>query len=200
MHQVAPIREVDYELSRESLEAFMLEQRQRQKDAIKQINGGWLRVRNGAYIGAAVVMTVDLLIAGTLTAISAIAIGLILLGMWAKAKAQAKLAEMGAGAPQPKWLIRRLLNKRIFKGREHMSGSVRFYADRVVVDQGGSHFESAYEGDKIDLIIQSPGYLQLLPIPIPELEDEIYYIPLQAIPESVELIAWLQGKDNFIVA
>ena len=93
-----------------------------------------------------------------------------------------------------------MIRKTIFKGAASLKGSARFYPDRFVLDQNGSHFESGYEDDKISLIALTPDYLQIIPVQRPDVADEVYFIPLAQVSQPEELLKFLGGKPNYVDA
>lgn len=203
MTDAVPISQADYDLPLEKLESHLLAQRQRAADVVNAATRTWTWVRHGAFLASIVIVAVEKLTTGKVganTAVFASVILLMALSFVAAAKTRRIIKGLGNGQPTPKWVLRRMIRKTIFKGADRLRGAARFYPDRFVLEQNGSHFESDYENDKIELIALTPDYLQIIPVQRKDVPDEVYFIPLAAVDQPEELLKFLGGKPNYVDA
>ena len=203
MTDAVPISQADYDLPLEKLESHLLAQRQRAADVVAAATRTWTWVRHGAFLASIVIVAIEKLTTGKVganTAVFASVILLMVLSFVAAAKTRRIIKGLGNGQPTPKWVLKRMIRKTIFKGADSLRGSARFYPDRFVLEQNGSHFESDYENDKIELIALTPDYLQIIPVQRKDVPDEVYFIPLAAVDKPEELLQFLGGKPNYVDA
>lgn len=203
MTDAVPISQADYDLPLETLEAHLLAQRQRAADVVNAATRTWTWIRHGSFLASIVIVGIEKLTTGKVgahTAVFASVMLLMALSFIAAAKTRRIIKGLGNGQPTPKWVLKRMIRKTIFKGAASLKGSARFYADRFVLDQNGSHFESAYENDKIELIALTPDYLQIIPVQRQDVPDEVYFIPLAQVGQPEELLKFLGGKPNYVDA
>ena len=203
MNDAAPISQADYDLPLETLEAHLLAQRQRAADVVKAGTRNWTWVRHGAFLTSIVIVGIEKLVTGKVgahTAVFASVMLLMALSFIAAAKTRRIIKSLGSGQPTPKWVLKRMIRKTIFKGASSLKGTARFYPERFVLDQNGSHFESEYENDKIALIALTPDYLQIIPVQRQDVPDEVYFIPLAQVSQPEALLNFLGGKPNYVDA
>ncbi|CAB3625810.1 hypothetical protein LMG26696_00296 [Achromobacter pulmonis] len=203
MNDAAPISQADYDLPLETLEAHLLAQRQRAADVVKAATRNWTWVRHGAFLTSIVIVGIEKLVTGKVgahTAVFASVMLLMALSFIAAAKTRRIIKSLGSGQPTPKWVLKRMIRKTIFKGASSLKGTARFYPERFVLDQNGIHFESEYENDKIALIALTPDYLQIIPVQRQDVPDEVYFIPLAQVSQPEALLNFLGGKPNYVDA
>lgn len=203
MTDAVPISQAHYDLPLEKLESHLLAQRQRAADVVNAATRTWTWVRHGAFLASIVIVAIEKLTTGKVganTAVFASVILLMVLSFVAAAKTRRIIKGLGNGQPTPKWVLKRMIRKTIFKGADSLRGAARFYPDRFVLEQNGSRFESDYENDKIELIALTPDYLQIIPVQRKDVPDEVYFIPLAAVDQPEELLTFLGGKPNYVDA
>lgn len=203
MTDAVPISQADYDLPLETLESHLLAQRQRAVDVIKDATRTWTWARHGSFLASIVIVGIEKLTTGKVgahTAVFASVMLLMALSFIAAAKTRRIIKGMGNGQPTPRWVLKRMIRKTIFKGAESLRGSARFYPERFVLEQNGSRFESNYENDKIELIALTPDYLQIIPVQRQDVADEVYFIPLASVDKPEDLLPFLGGKPNYVDA
>lgn len=204
MSDALPISQVHYELRRTEVLEHVVRQRERSDAAIKKLTGTWSLIRSISLVGALVVVFSQKELAAMLGSLSSVFIlGMALLAVWLYAARRVKQKILATGSeygPAPKWLIKRTFSKRVFKNRDVLPGTASFYEDRLVIEQGNVRFESAYEDDKIDLIVLAPEYLQVIPEQRKDIGDDVFFVPLKSISDNDAVLALLRQQSNFIVA
>jgi len=201
MSDAVPISQAHYELRRTELVDFILQRRDRSAAAIKKLTGKWDVIRRVALLGTLAVLFWREELAARVGSSTALTIGLVLVVMSFYASRQIRQRVQAAGAqagPQPRWLIKRVFSKRLFKERDSLQGTVSFYEDRLVIQQGDARFESTYEDGQIAAILLSEHYLEIIPETSTEMPDDLFFVPLQDIENRDELLALLREQSGFM--
>lgn len=200
MTDAIPISQADYDLSLETLEAHLLEHRQRAIDAVNAATHTWTWIRHVSFLASIAIFGIENLTTGKVgahTAALASALPLMALSFFAAAKTRRIIKGLGTGQPTLKWEFKRMIRKTIFKGATSVKGSARFYSDHCVLDQNGRHLESGYENDKIELIVRTPDHLHIIPVQRKDVAEDVYFVPLAKVSQPEELLKFLGGKPNY---
>ncbi|GEM_PF-6314953 len=91
------------------------------------------------------------------------------------------------------------LEKRIFKGRDSVRGEARFGEDHFELVQDNVQFSASYDdAEKIGLIFQRNGMLQITPGDARNLPDVIFFIPLAQLSGADSVMERVQQSPSFV--
>ena len=196
------ISSASFELRRADILQIMLEQCEASAKIVDEKTGLWRKIRL-----ISLILIPVFVLAGTINRPSSqtiqICFALLLvagaffkLSSWRIRRA---MAQMGVEERVSQKQMVKALDSRVFKGRESLLGKASFDDSGFELMQDGVAFSAGYDDfEKIGLISERHGLLQIAPGDDRHLPDTDFFIPLKSMPNAAAVMERIQKSPSFV--
>ena len=197
------ISSASFELHQADILPIMLDQQDASAKIVDKKTGLWRKIRL-----ISLILIPVLVLAGTINkpssqtiqicfALLLVAGALLKLSSWRIRRA---MAQLGTEDRVSRKQMIKIVDSKIFKGRETISGKASFDNDGFELMQDGMKFSANYDDfEKIGIMSERHGLLQIAPGDSRHLPDTIFFIPLKNMPNAAALMERIQQSPSFIL-
>lgn len=203
MNRDETISRGSFTLRRDEVLNILLDQRDASAEIVEKKTGLWRKLRLfSALIGLPIVVVGIVLDRQPYMTIGFVALfvcgGLYQFSDWRIKRAMKK---MGVTRTVSRKSVIKAFDKRIFKGRDSVRSEATFGEDGFELVQDGVRFSATYDDeDKIDVIFERQGLLQVVLGPSRKLPDVVFLIPLSKLSDPEAALARVQQSPMFLFA
>ncbi|AYC99778.1 hypothetical protein [Neorhizobium sp. NCHU2750] len=109
------------------------------------------------------------------------------------------MGQLGASRTVSQKAVVKAIDKRIFKGRDSVRGEARFSEDGFELVQDNVRFAANYDdAERIGLIFERDGILQITAGDARDLPDVIFFIPLAQMSDADAVMERVQNSSSFV--
>ena len=190
-----------FTLRRDEVLNAMLDQRDASAEIVEKKTGFWRKLRLLAVvIGLPIVVVGIVLDRQPYMTIGFVALfvcgGIYQISDWWIKRTMKK---MGVTRRVSRKSVIKAFDKRIFKGRDSVRGEARFGEDGFELVQDEVRFSAAYDdSEKIDVIFERNGWLQIVLGPSRKLPDVVFLIPLSKLSDPDAVMERVRMSPMFV--